>query len=201
MKLAELWLPDAQQALFRAVLDGFARPGTEVAAGGRAGGRAGGEAALALLATVLDESVTLADPQNRLDPDQRRLLRTPPAPPETARFVLLDGRAAPAPDFRPALGTLESPELGATLVLTVHALAGAGAPPPAGSLALRLAGPGVPGERRLHVAGLHPDWLTCRAGWVSAYPLGVDLVLCAADRLVALPRTTRIAQGDASWAT
>jgi len=189
MKLAQWWMPDAQQTIFRAVLDGFARPGTEVAVGAGVGG----DAALVLLATLVDESVTLADPGGRLDPDQRRLLRAPAAAPGAARFVLLDGSAPPASDFQPALGTLESPELGATLVVTVGALAGAGAIRPAGSVALRLGGPGVLGERELYVAGLHPAWLTRRAEWVSAYPLGVDLVLCAPDRLVALPRTTRIA--------
>lgn len=187
MNLKECWMPDAQQKAFRAVLDGFARPGTQVMLA-NANTNADADAALVLLAMLLDESVTLADTTGRLGADQRRLLQAADAAPACARFVLLDGALPPTPDFHPALGTLESPEFGATLVLTVAAVSH----PQAGSTALNLRGPGIDGERVLHVCGLHPDWLARRADWVSAYPLGVDLVLCASDRLAVLPRTTHI---------
>lgn len=184
MKPAEWWMPDAQQRAFRAVLDGFARPGTLVPAQPPG-------AALMFLSAVLDESVSLADPAGLLGTDARRLLLAPTAPAAQARFVLLGGRRPPDADFRPTLGTLESPELGATLVLTVEALSDAPTPADA-AVALQLQGPGVPGTRVLAVTGLHPDWLARRAAWVGAYPMGVDLVLAAPDALVALPRTTRI---------
>jgi alpha-D-ribose 1-methylphosphonate 5-triphosphate synthase subunit PhnH len=213
MKPHQWWLPEAQQTAFRAVLDGFARPGTLVPAQGD-----GADAVLMFLSAVLDESVSLADPLALLGADHRRLLLAPTAPADQARFVVLDGRQPPADRWQPALGSLESPELGATLVLTVAALS---APRPArpavprGDLSspaepdllksdaaatssdavvdLRLQGPGIPGSRLLSVTGLDRGWLAQRAAWVGAFPLGVDLVLAAPHALVALPRTTRIA--------
>lgn len=185
MKPSEWWTPDAQQQAFRAVLDGFARPGTRVQAQEQG-------AALMFLSAVLDESVSLADPLGLVDRDARRMLLAPTAPAAQARFILLDGRTPPDAGFQPTLGTLESPELGATLVLTVDALGDAPTPADA-AVVLQLQGPGVPGTRVLSVTGLHTDWLARRAVWVGAYPLGVDIVLAAPDALVALPRTTRIA--------
>jgi alpha-D-ribose 1-methylphosphonate 5-triphosphate synthase subunit PhnH len=184
MKPAEWWMPDAQQQAFRAVLDGFARPGTLVPAQQPS-------AVLMFLSAVLDESVSLADPSGLLGTDARRLLLAPTAPEAQARFVLLDGRKPVEAGFQPALGTLESPELSATLVLTVDALSDASTSADA-AVALQLQGPGVPGTRVLAVSGLHPDWLARRAAWVGAYPMGVDIVLAAPDAMVALPRTTRI---------
>jgi alpha-D-ribose 1-methylphosphonate 5-triphosphate synthase subunit PhnH len=183
MKLNDCWLPEAQQKAFRAVLDGFARPGTQVMLGST-----DTDAALVFLALLLDESVTLADTTGRLGADLRRLLLAPDAASAHARFVLLDGSLPPAADFQPCLGTLESPELGATLVLDVTDLSS----PQAGSIALDLRGPGIDGQRVLHVSGLHPAWLSRRALWIGDFPLGVDLVLCAPDRVVVLPRTTHI---------
>ena len=184
MKPAEWWMPDAQQQAFRAVLDGFARPGTLVPAQQPS-------AVLMFLSAVLDESVSLADPLGLVGTDARRLLLAPTAPQAQARFVLLDGRRPPDAGFQPTLGTLESPELSATLVLTVDALSDASTSADA-AIALQLQGPGVPGTRVLAVSGLHPDWLARRAAWVGAYPMGVDIVLAAPDAMAALPRTTRI---------
>lgn len=184
MKPAEWWMPDAQQQAFRAVLDGFARPGTLVPA-------QQSSAVLMFLSAVLDESVSLADPLGLVGTDARRLLLAPTAPQAQARFVLLDGRRPPDAGFQPTLGTLESPELSATLVLTVDALSDASTSADA-AVALQLQGPGVPGTRVLAVSGLHPDWLARRAAWVGAYPMGVDIVLAAPDAMAALPRTTRI---------
>lgn len=184
MNIKEWWMPDAQQQTFRAVLDGFARPGTQVTIGSE-----DADALLMLLATLLDESATLADAAGRLTADQRRLLLASDAPAARAQFVVLEGGKAPAPDFEPALGTLESPESGATLLITVSELPQI---PQTDSTSLRLQGPGVAGERLLHVAGLHPDWLIRRAAWVASFPLGVDIVLCTPKAGTVLPRTTRI---------
>lgn len=184
MKPAEWWMPDAQQQAFRAVLDGFARPGTLVPAQQPS-------AVLMFLSAVLDESVSLADPLGLVGTDAHRLLLAPTAPEAQARFVLLDGRRPPDAGFQPTLGTLESPELSATLVLTVDALCDALTTADA-AVVLQLQGPGVPGTRVLAVSGLHPDWLARRAAWVGAYPMGVDIVLAAPDAMAALPRTTRI---------
>ncbi|MDO9215691.1 MAG: phosphonate C-P lyase system protein PhnH [Lacisediminimonas sp.] len=186
MNIREWWMPDAQQQAFRAVLDAFSRPGKHATFMDGAG-----EALPHLLATVLDESVTLADPDQLLDADQRRLLLAPEAGPNEARFILFDGKCAPPPGYEPPLGTLDAPEAGATLILAVGALL-PGSQAQAGCMTLNLRGPGIEDQTTLHVAGLHRAWLDRRAQWVSEFPLGVDLVLCAPQRLVALPRTTRI---------
>lgn len=181
-------MPDAQQAAFRAVLNGFARPGTFVPAQVDGAG-----AVLMFLSAVLDESVSLADPHALLSADVRRMLLAPSAQADQARFVLLDGRQPPDAVWKPALGTLESPELGATLVLKVDSLGDAAVALAKATVGLRLNGPGVPGTRLLTVTGLDRRWLAQRAAWVGAFPMGVDFVLAAPRGLVALPRTTRIA--------
>lgn len=188
MKPTDWWMPEAQQTAFRAVLDGFARPGTLVPAHG-----SGADAGLMFLSAVLDESVSLADPLALLGADARRLLLAPEAPADQARFVLLDGRKPPDRAWQPALGTLESPELGATLVLRVDALGDAATLTSVHGLRLQLQGPGIAGTRMVSVTGLDRGWLERRAAWVGAFPLGVDLVLAAPHALVALPRSTRIA--------
>lgn len=188
MKPHDWWMAEAQQTAFRAVLDGFARPGTLVPTQGD-----GAEAVLMFLSAVLDESVSLADPLGLLGADTRRLLLAPTASANQARFVLLDGRPPPDAAWQPTLGTLESPELGATLVLTVDALADRSVEPAESVVRLRLQGPGIPGTCLVSVTGLDRRWLAQRAVWVGAFPLGVDLVLAAPHALVALPRTTRIA--------
>lgn len=181
MSTPSWWQPTAQQTAFRAVLDGFAHPGTVVPLG-----NAEAPAQVVLLATLLDESVTLADPHALLSAEHRRVIGAPEAPPAQARFVLLDGREPAATALQPALGSLASPELGATLVLLVNGLA------PGAGLTLR--GPGIADQRQLQATGLHPSWLTRRASWVHAFPMGVDMVLAAPLAVAALPRTTHVLQ-------
>ena len=100
--------------------------------------------------------------------------------------------AAPATGLWAALdalaqGTEEEPHRAATLILQVDSLVeGAG---------WRLTGPGIEHEHRLAVGGLPAgfatDWAANRAG----FPCGIDLILCAGDRLAALPRTTALEPG------
>jgi alpha-D-ribose 1-methylphosphonate 5-triphosphate synthase subunit PhnH len=184
-----VWQAPVQQHLFRALVEAFARPGTLQSTGALAHGQ---PAWLAVLATLLDAQTTFADPHALLDGRTWSLLQTRRESPESAAFVACDG--ARLPDFEPLLGTLESPERGATLLLRVTDLA-------QGEM-LTLSGPGVAGTRALPVAGLHPAWLERRALWVGAFPLGVDWILADESGFVALPRTTRIAGYEDShrWA-
>jgi len=41
-------------------------------------------------------------------------------------------------------------------------------------------------------SGLNPAWLSKRQEWNGAFPLGVDMILFDAARIIAIPRTTRI---------
>lgn len=173
----DVWQPALQQRVFRRLLDCFACPGR--IASSDDSDRA---ALITLLAVLLDGETSLADPHRLLAAADWPKLQARRDSAEGAAFVVADG--ARAPDFSPQLGTLESPERGATLVLTVIAL-GEGQ-------RLRLSGAGIDGHSVFAVSGLHPDWIGARANWVAAFPLGVDVILCDGSRFAALPRTTHI---------
>lgn len=180
MKAESIWQADVQQRVFRELVEAFSRPGdirdlsTCVD---------GASAQRTVLATLMDGEMTLADPHGQIAEVDWPLLQAKPGATEIARYVVAKGHRAP--DFQPPLGSLESPELGSTILIEVDSVG-------QGALSLDLAGPGVDGRRALRLAGLHPDWLTRRADWVGGFPLGVDLLLSDTTRIVALPRTTRI---------
>ena len=173
------------QACFRALLDAMARPGTVREAGsGLAPPAPLASAAAAALLTLVDGDAPL----------------------------WLDEAAAPAWDWlafhcgavragdlseaafactleMPPLAALAAgsdagPEDSATLVLQVPAL-GEGR-------AYTLSGPGLRTPARLLVAGLPADFTAQWAANHALYPRGVDLVLCAGERLCALPRSVRV---------
>jgi alpha-D-ribose 1-methylphosphonate 5-triphosphate synthase subunit PhnH len=183
----QAWTASSQQHIFRQLMRAFSYPGRiETLA------TSGAHALTLTLAALIDRGSSLADPQNLLDDLTRQRLQTPLTVAERAHFVVADGTRPPA--FTPALGSLESPEHGATIVLTVVAL-GAGTD-------CRLEGPGIAGSQSLAVTGLEPSWLEQRRSWNSAFPLGVDIILLDTIHAVALPRTTRITlKGTQPWAT
>lgn len=180
MKTESIWQADVQQRVFRELVEAFSRPGDIREIGDCINGA---DAQRAVLATLMDGEMTLADPHEQIAPADWPLLQAKPGTGERARYVAADG--CRAPDFEPALGSLESPEFGATVLIKVDSLG-------RGEISLELAGPGIDGQRQLCLGGLHPDWLTRRADWVGSFPLGVDLLLSDAHRIVALPRTTQI---------
>jgi len=186
----QVWSAPQQQTVFRQLLRAFSFPG-------RVETLADGNALTQTLATLVDREATLADPQNLLDALTLKRLQARMTAPELAQFIVADGNLPPL--FEPSLGTLESPELGATILLTVAAL-GKGA-------AWQLCGPGIAATQALAIAGLDPAWLAHRQVWNDGFPLGVDLILMDANSFVALPRTTLAtcapalaAQGEKTWA-
>ncbi|MEI7681515.1 MAG: phosphonate C-P lyase system protein PhnH [Betaproteobacteria bacterium] len=183
----QAWTASSQQHIFRQLMRAFSYPGRiETLA------TSGAHALTLTLAALIDRGSSLADPQNLLDDLTRQRLQTPLTVAERAHFVVADGTRPPA--FTPALGSLESPEHGATIVLTVVAL-GVGTD-------CRLEGPGIAGSQSLAVTGLEPSWIAQRRSWNSAFPLGVDIILLDTIHAVALPRTTRITlKGTQPWAT
>lgn len=174
------WQPMAQQQVFRQLMNAFAYPGrcqTVMADLAHAN-----MALIRVLATLVDTEVGLADPSGLIAADDWLRLETRRMEAERAHFVLARGEHAP--DFQPYLGTLESPEGGATVILRVRTL-GTGA-------RLWLKGPGIPGQTALAVTGLDPAWLTARATWNASFPMGVDLLLVDDAQVAAIPRTTHI---------
>ncbi|HEX7688558.1 MAG TPA: phosphonate C-P lyase system protein PhnH, partial [Burkholderiaceae bacterium] len=87
---------------------------------------------------------------------------------------------------RLALGTDESPQDGATLVVEVDGL------DTAGGIALALRGPGVESVQRLRVAGLPASFWDWRRDLQRQLPRGVDLVLVHGARVAAIPRSARL---------
>ncbi|OZB10349.1 MAG: phosphonate C-P lyase system protein PhnH [Gallionellales bacterium 39-52-133] len=185
----DVWHPATQQAVFRRLLDCYSHPGRVEACGDT------DRAPLtALLATLLDAETSLADPHHLIKAGDWPKLEVRSGTAEHAAFVVANGTLAA--DFTPRLGTLESPEQSATLLLLVNSLVNPLGNEQARSggqcLNLKLSGPGIPGTLKLAVSGLHPGWLSARADWVAVFPLGVDLILCDSRGFTALPRTTHI---------
>jgi alpha-D-ribose 1-methylphosphonate 5-triphosphate synthase subunit PhnH len=173
-------MPETQQRVFRELAAAFSRPGEVRDLGALIGGADGRRAVLAVL---MDGEVTLADPHQQVAAADWPMLQAEPGPVEASRYVAVSGRE-PA-DIQPALGTLESPEFGATLLVAVERLG-------EGPMALEVSGPGVRGTRQLSLSGLNAAWVLRRAEWTAAFPLGVDMILMDERRVAALPRTARL---------
>lgn len=97
-------------------------------------------------------------------------------------FLSLAGESDVAHAASASVGTALYPDSAATLF--APATFGAGT-------ALRLKGPGIAGEARLEVGGVHPAFWTMRAR-AARYPLGFDVYLVAEGEVVGLPRSTRV---------
>lgn len=107
--------------------------------------------------------------------------------PAAARFALCTAPAAmPALDAFDA-GTDAMPDRSATLILQIEALAA--------DAGTELTGPGIAQTARLDVRGGPRDFWTIVRDNGARFPRGVDFVLAAGARLVALPRTVRV-EGD-----
>jgi len=173
------------QACFRAVLEAMARPGRvqRVAALPEAPSPVAPAAAAVLLTLADADTPVWLDAGEAAEAWLRFHAGCPlsEAPGEAAFLLACD---APPALRGLAQGTEEEPHRSATLVLQVAALEeGTG---------WRLSGPGIEHEHRLIVEGLPPDFSAQWAANRALFPRGVDLVLCAGDRLAALPRTTML---------
>lgn len=169
------------QACFRAVLDAFARPGSIHEAGASLDPPVPLDqaTAAALLTLVdgdtplwLDEAAEAAWGWLAFHCGAVRAARADAAFGLVIGAVALEGFGA---------GSDDAPEDGATVVVQVAAL-GAGR-------RLRLSGPGLEHPVVFAVDGLGEGFVAAWAANHGRYPLGVDVVLCAGDRLAALPRS------------
>jgi alpha-D-ribose 1-methylphosphonate 5-triphosphate synthase subunit PhnH len=178
------------QAVFRRVMDAVARPGTVADLAFAVDGPPGLECAAAAVAlTLCDfETPVWLSPDLR-DSDAEGWLRFHAGCPLTrqaveAAFALI-GRAQACPplsDFN--MGDAKYPDRSTTVILQTSALDG-GAP-------VTLSGPGIRGEATIAPVGL-PDgfWAQVQANH-ERFQFGVDLMLVAGSRLLALPRSTRV---------
>lgn len=179
IKVSAIWKPSIQQQNYRSVLEAMSRPGSlqSIITDGH------NENFTAVLATLMDASVTLADPHELLSDSSWPLLQAKQCNADAADFILVNGSCTP--NFEPKLGTLESPESSAT-ILVQSALDESNIIP------LKLSGPGINGVKLLNLSGIHEDWLTRRQEWVCEFPLGVDLLILNETGILGIPRTSKV---------
>lgn len=174
---------DAQRC-FRAVLDAMARPGQIATVGGVAAPAPLCVASAAVLLTLIDHETPLW-----LDPDIAAA-RPWIAFHCGAPAVAVESEAAFAltlglPDLgRFDAGTHEGPETSATLIVQLPSLTG--------GPRLRLRGPGLKDDAVIAPAGMPEGFPAIWRRNHRLFPAGVDLILCAGDRLAALPRSIQV---------
>lgn len=188
--------PMAAQAVFRALMDAMARPGTvhPVAPFARPPAPLTPSAAAVAL-TLCDHDTPLwLDPRLDASGDVRGWLGFHCGAPLTtipadAHFALASspGELMALENF--AQGSQEYPDRSTTLILQVDTLTGGSA--------LHLEGPGIQSGATLAPFPLPrhfgTQWLQNRA----RFPRGVDLILAAPGAVACLPRTTRIFGSEA----
>lgn len=180
------------QAVFRAVMDAMARPGSVHAIARETllppAPLSPCAAAVALTLCDHDTPVWL-DPPLAKAPGLAEWLTFHTGAPVTgdsrrAAFAFIR-HGETLPEFgKFAAGTGEYPDRSITLIVQLDSLAGGDA--------MRLSGPGVLGSRLFAPHPLPNDFVTRWSANNALFPRGVDLVLCSADAVAALPRSTRI---------
>ncbi|WP_246403306.1 phosphonate C-P lyase system protein PhnH [Algisphaera agarilytica] len=180
MTLDPIWQPPLQQRVYRALLEAHSFPGRVIDLPVELGDQ---PATLAVLATLLDTSTSFCDADGLISPEDQLRLEAPSATADDADFVLFQADLAPPDGFKPRLGDVYHPHEGATLVLGGRSIV-------EGHTRFELSGPGVESTQPLNLTGFDTAWFAQREQWISAYPTGVDLILCDASRITAIPRTT-----------
>jgi alpha-D-ribose 1-methylphosphonate 5-triphosphate synthase subunit PhnH len=179
------------QSTFRSVMDAMARPGTVqriAAASGVPEPMMRGSAAVALTLFDQDTPVWL-DPRMTLTSDVAKWIRFHTSAPvivdsSVSSFALI-AEAYALPDFESfSFGTAEYPDRSTTIILQVASLSE--------GPAYELRGPGINGTTVLRATIDLPDFLDRLALNATLFPRGIDLVLVADDKVVAIPRTTRL---------
>lgn len=182
------------QAVFSAVMNAFARPGTVADFGNRAAAPAplmpATAAFLAALADFdtpiwLDDTLRAAHGLREWISFQTGASLTDRA--EDAGFVVLSGTGELLDIERFAIGTPNYPDRSATLIAQVEAMEG-GTP-------LVLSGPGIETTAIVSPRGLPQNFSTLWARNNALFPLGVDLLLVRGAQALALTRTTRVREG------
>lgn len=102
-----------------------------------------------------------------------------------ARFAFIERGAQIASFGLFSLGTQEYPDRSTTIVIEVASFAQ--------GQSLTLSGPGLLTPRTVTVDGLSPDFLRLWTDNRALFPRGVDVILTCGKQLMCLPRTVRIA--------
>lgn len=183
------------QAVFRAMMDAMARPGTITPLEASANPPAPlGAGAGAIALTLCDDgtpvwlSPALATSQVPAWVSFHTGAPLTQVKPE-ARFVFVEAGGI-VPGFNQfALGTQEYPDRSATLVLEIASLEG--------GAEFVATGPGIKDETVVAPSGLPEIFLTLWAENRALFPRGVDLVLVAGTDILCLPRTAKLRRREA----
>jgi alpha-D-ribose 1-methylphosphonate 5-triphosphate synthase subunit PhnH len=183
------------QAVFRAVMDALARPGTLTKVTGDAAPPPLTEAAGALALTLVDQDTAVwLDKPLKAEPAVAAWLAFQTG----ARTVDYAGDAdfafvADAPHLPPlegfAQGSQEYPDRSTTLIVQVPGLTR--------GPRLRLTGPGIETEAEIRPKGLSEHFPAQWAANRARFPRGVDMVLVGPEGLIGLPRTVAIEMKEA----
>lgn len=179
------------QAVFRAILDAMAHPGSilSLPAQPDAVGPLHPAAVSVALALVDNDTRIWLDPRAKTEEVGDYLQFHCGCPfvsrPEDATFAFVAAPEDAVPLWSFGLGTPEYPDRSTTVILQVEDLCADGR-------GARLTGPGIEAESWLHAAPVAQGfWDQAKANH-SFFPLGVDILFVSGDRLAALPRSTAI---------
>ncbi len=182
LKINSIWQPKTQQNIFRQLLYCFSFPGEVVSLKEYLGTDS---ILVAILATILDQSVTWSDEDDLVVKSDRLLLQSHLDSAKNAQYIIKKALNPPSEKFEINLGDLLNPETGATLILKGENIS-------KGDLQLHLTGPGIANSNTIFLQGFNSHWFTRRNQWNRHFPLGVDLILVDSEQMLALPRTTVI---------
>ncbi|MGR3434492.1 MAG: phosphonate C-P lyase system protein PhnH [Shimia sp.] len=173
--------PQQSAHAFRAIMEAMARPGRIEALGGATAPAPTSVAAATVLMTLCDADTPVwIAPSHDCDELRGWLAFHTGAPlsgPGECAFALGTWNAL-MPLAAYPVGTPEYPDRSATLIVEMPALSPEGA---------TLRGPGVDGTASLWL----PEAAPFRANH-ARYPLGLDFLFTAGDRIAALPRSTEV---------
>lgn len=179
---------DQSQHAFRLILKALSEPGyTVTLQGGPAWGALNAASTAALLTLADQETPILLCEAFKSEQVLTNIRFHSGAPlaaqPEEVCFALFDTQLQAADLLTLPHGSEISPEFGATVIVQLNGLE-QGTP-------LRLTGPGIERQRQVSPQ-LPPALLDFLINRPLRFPLGLDILLTCGDRLLALPRTTRV---------
>jgi len=182
----------ASQRTFRALADGFARPGEIKPISGTDPPLPLAPAMASVLLCLADfETPIWLDPTLAVAPvvDWVRFRTGAPTVdmPNRAAFALV-GNSRDLPDFTVfAQGSDEYPDRSTTVIVQVDRLEGR---------PIAITGPGIKGTRTFSAEPLPEDFAVRLSANRELNPRGIDLILIAGTQVLALPRSIRVAAGD-----
>ena len=179
------------QASFRAIMDALANPGRieTIALAPEAPSMLAPALSCAALTLIDHDTPVYFDAASRADREIAGFLGFHTGcrfveDASRAAFALI-GDAAQCPDLASfAQGTLEYPDRSTTLMLQVESLET--------ETGLTLSGPGIKETSSLCAAPLWPGFADQLRANRARFPQGVDLLFCAGNRIVGVPRSTHI---------